>query len=84
MAALGLAAFGAGAIWVQQLRVEAARCRGADDAQELVQRLTDRVVDGIRQESDEVIETMRDSTAESDKGCLDAKGPASAIDYLRE
>ena len=72
VAAILLAVIGVGVAYVQQLRVEAARCQGRESVQAQIDHLTDKVVKGIQQETEDAVEQIEDL---ADDGCLDRPVP---------
>ena len=77
VAAVLLAVIALGVGYVQQLRVEAARCQGRESVQAQLDYLTDKVVTGIRKETDDAVEQIEDL---ADDGCLDRPVPDSLRD----
>ena len=82
--ALAVAAVSALGIYIQQLRVDAARCIGREEAQVLIDKLTDRQIETIEEEADQAVHDIPGTTNEEDRDCLSARGPQSAIDFLRD
>ena len=77
VAAVLLAVIALGVGYVQQLRVEAARCQGRESVQAQLDDLTDKVVKGIRKETKEAVSEIEDL---ADDGCLDRPVPDSLRD----
>ena len=76
IAAAGIAAVLGLGLYIQTLRVDAARCKGRQDAQVLVDKLTDKVVEQIGEKTDEAIHEVNQATDE----CLDKPVPDSLRD----
>lgn len=74
---MGVAAVLSLAVYIQTLRVEAARCKGRQDVQEQIDQLTDRVVEGIEDTTDDAIRELNQT---ADDGCLDRTVPDSLRD----
>jgi uncharacterized membrane-anchored protein YhcB (DUF1043 family) len=72
VAAILLAVIALGVGYVQQLRVEAAHCRGRESVQAQLDDLTDKVVKGIHRETKDAVEQIEDL---ADDGCLDRVVP---------
>jgi hypothetical protein len=72
VAAVLLAVIGISATYIQQLRVEAARCQGRESVQAQIDHLTDKVVKGIRKETESAVDEIEDL---ADDGCLDRVVP---------
>ena len=67
-------------VYIQQLRVEAAHCKGRESVQEQVDRLTDKVVKGIEQSAADDVRAIR----QEPDACADARLPDTVLDSLRD
>jgi hypothetical protein len=65
--------------YIQQLRVDAARCKATEEVSEQVERLTERVARNVERDADEQIRSIRQSPDE----CAGARVPDSILDSLR-
>ena len=72
IAAVAAALIGLGVWQIQQLRVEAAQCKGRLSVQGQLDKLTERVVEQIEDETDETLDRIEDL---ADDGCLDRVVP---------
>ena len=70
----------AGIVYIQELRISAARCTGQEDMRGQLQILTDRVVEQIDENEDAQIKALR----EMEDACLQQRAPDELIDGLRD
>ena len=74
-----LACIAAAGWYIKDLQIDAARCEGKEEIRGQLEQLTDRVVEDIKDETDEKIRTLNQTS----DACLDAELPESIVDGLR-